>query len=273
MKYAITVLLLCYTLIASAQEQNSSGILIGNFYRTKVDMVVQQFDYIKEDTLPFRYIAKAGAKFTIIGIKNSEIIIKFWHFNDTNAQSQPEKDFAKEGSQLLYIDKSANDKHFVVKTDVLNGKAESYNGKSTSFVWGITTLPVKLRFGNSDGREFQFSSNFNIGTNAGIQWTFKGRKSQNLNLLFGVGISSVQVDSASTEGKQRESITAAAFTPSLGVVYGYERMQVGIYTGMDFTGGALSKKWVYQSKPWLAVGIGFALFQKDKQEEAGQGDN
>ncbi|WP_343635522.1 hypothetical protein [Fluviicola sp.] len=135
-----------------------------------------------------------------------------------------------------------------------------------TFTAGIPTIPAKLRFGNggtgNDPRYFRFEGNISLGLSAGWKYSFgKGSTKYAMNLLTGFTVASVPVDSITTRGKVNSSTTCASFSPHFGLVFDVDKVQFGLYTGLDFLYGEPNKYWVYRNQPWLGIGIGYSLFQ------------
>src|SRR5690606_22883222 len=140
----------------------------------------------------------------------------------------------------IHVDKRANGKYYEMKISDFDAKTRSYYGKLNSFTWGFTIVPIKLRFG-SDNRDFEYSEGFSLGVNAGYEYSFAGVKAQSISFLGGVAISTVSIDHKTTNGylDLGETRVVGAFTPSIGIVYTYEKFQVGVFSGIDFIGGEL----------------------------------
>ncbi len=288
MKYIyITTLFFLVSISLIAQTDAEDGILIGNHYITKADILLAEWNMTGASSFEdSNKIAKSGAIFTIHKIKDSSLIIKFWMFSKKSStkknwcQSNDSSELAKDSvpptdncSSNKYIGYHTNEKYFVIDIKSLNTYATPYNGRSNNFTWGLILFPTKIRFANGSGGSFNFTDNFTLGTTAGYEIGFAGVKNYSLSILGGVGISAINVDSSTTHGYVKNSITASAFTVSAGVVYSYEKMQIGLFYGWDFMSGNLGNKWVYDAKPWLSVGIGFALFQKEKTSSKDAGKN
>jgi len=49
----------------------------------------------------------------------------------------------------------------------------------------------------------------------------------------------------------------------------YQNIQAGVFVGWDHIGRINQNTygWIYQSKPWISVGFGYAIFTKEKSKE------
>jgi hypothetical protein len=144
-----------------------------------------------------------------------------------------------------------------------------------SFAVGAITMPIKLRFGgkNGDGmttRYFNFEGSINIGLSAGAAIRLNKSKFINrdfLNILAGFSITTVPVDSATTQGHIMTSTNTSAFTWSLTTLYQRDNFQAGLFFGIDYLAGETGSKWVYKDKMWMGLGIGFSIFQSKKSTD------
>lgn len=256
-----TMLSVIMLTFANGQE---NGNITGKYYITNIDIVVNEynvFNSTKDENA--KYIAKSGTKFTAYEIlENNQLLIKFWSYNRT-IQSE-----SKNNIEILYnyISEETNGKYFIINLDDFNKKTNEYNGTNYSFTWGFSTIPIKLRFKN-DYASFQYETGFSLGINAGYEIQFQSRTKQSLGLLLGIGISTVNITPETVNNYIDKNTTTGAFTPSLGLVYAYESFQVGLFSGLDIIPGELGQNWDYKNKPWLGVGLGFTIFQKNKTDK------
>lgn len=261
MKSTISILLtLFFTSLCYSQTDRN---VTGKFYITNVDIVVNEYDYINKSKKEDKYIVLAGTKFTAMEIDtvNNGVIIKFWYFTEKGDQIQ--KGTESIDSTQNYISRETNGKYFLINTQVLNDSTSDYYGKDNNFVWGFTIVPFKLRFGG-ENRSFKYQTSFSMGVNAGWEHQLKRKHRQSYAILVGIAVTNVEVSPETTDNFINQSTTAGAFTPSIGAVYSYEQFQAGIFVGYDLIPGELGKKWIYGDSPWVGIGLGFSIFQKNK---------
>ena len=147
------------------------------------------------------------------------------------------------------------------RNDFDSGCIKYYNTwfYSASFTLGLITMPLKLRLGSN----FDFQGSFSLGTTAGIKMRISHYGPNYINVLFGASISSVSLDSFSTNGKVpgQPLTNIAAFSPSFGTVFEFGKAQAGIFYGWDFIGKSTQSKyeWIYNGKPWISIGFGFSI--------------
>jgi len=246
--------------MAFGQERN----ITGHNYVVKVDVPVKEFDMENEQSSDF-FIAKSNTKFTTIEVISDEVLIKFWDYEGEQQLSPRKLNDSLSRTYSFINAATSKNKYFVMQLKDFDTKIEPINGRSSSFTWGVTIIPIKLRFGNGEKRLFQYSESFSLGINAGYEYAFTSRRKESVSFLLGVAVSSVPVDPKDNIILEK-STTVGAFTPSIGIVYSYEQFQVGIFSGIDYLSGELGKNWMYRNKPWLGLGLGFSIFQKNKKE-------
>jgi len=265
LKFLFASALAVVTLFSYAQEK---GNITGKFYILDVDVVVREFDLIQDafNGEDLSFIAKSGTKFTAYEFKeDNRLLVKFWNFK-TESSGEQEQPRIESMTSYQYISKATDGGYFLMDLEDFNKKASEYYGFQHGVTWGFSTLPIKLRFGGDD-RQFQYATGFSLGVNAGYEWQFKSRVKQSLGLLMGIGISTVAIDPETvTDDYIDKSSTTGAFTPSLGLVYSFENFQIGLFSGIDYIPGEMGDKWVYKNQPWLGLGLGFTIFQKNKTE-------
>jgi hypothetical protein len=135
------------------------------------------------------------------------------------------------------------------------------------FTVGIPTIPTKLRFGNGgtcpDKRFFRFEGNVSLGLSGGYKRSFGNENQYAWNIVVGFTVASVPVDSVTTKGVVNSNTSAASFSPHFGIVLDVQKVQFGIYSGIDFLNGEPNKYWVYENQPWLGIGFGYSLLKAD----------
>lgn len=272
------ILLLFLLVLAGMAFGQEGKNITGKYYITNVDVPVYEIDFFEEgkDGKAFdeKLIAELDTKFTVIEIlDNNTVKIKFWKYskqgdpNQTQPNVKSDTIFSPDGYKIIDSINSAN-KYFAIKIKDLDEKTQEYFGSGKSFTYGISLIPFKLRFGGNNNKTFQYGEGFSLGLNAGMEFNIRSRKQQSVSVLAGIAGSTVNIDSESTNNyiEGDKVTTSGAFTPSLGIVYAYERFQIGIFTGWDIIGGELGKNWIYNKKAWLGLGLGFMIFQKNKTD-------
>lgn len=168
-------------------------------------------------------------------------------------------------------------KYFCIKaSDLVEGKVrKKYQTWKPLLSVGALAIPVKIRFGvNPDSSQhvpMDFTTDFTLGSTAGIKFRISKYDKNYLNLLGGIGITSVIADSTSTRGVVKESNSKlSAFTMTTGILAEFNGFQVGGFVGWDFVGRSVSKfgnsAWDYQGKPWIAIGMGYQIISRNDEK-------
>lgn len=289
MKNIILVVVLLFSMMSFSQESN-----INKSFRTKTSVVVYPYNLTtqKADTV-MRFLLNDGIKFYVYKVLKTGYVISVWDFEtdekkDSFFDSLPAKDlnlldnpspgsddyyrmsknkvgltvdtpaiqnspFAKY-NQLAYIDSWGNNMQFYIPLKEFNDNCESIFPRTLGFTWGFLTLPIKMRFGNSN-KKFTFEEKINFGLSFGIKLQMPTTVYTAHNLLIGVSVANV---------KLTENESAAALSFSGGYMYQYDKFQIGAFVGFDFIGGDQSKQFDFQGKPWLGLAIGVSLFAENK---------
>ncbi|MGV3460625.1 MAG: hypothetical protein ACO1N9_09260 [Flavobacterium sp.] len=294
LKYIIPVL---FFLSVQAYGQ----VKVGTSYITNVSLSVKLCEkgYDKCENLLGTYEIDKNIKFTIIGFtEDNNIIVRLWRFKGSE---QPESsvniisDKSEEESELIqnsseYITEEANGNKFIVSLTDLNDKCDLYHTTKYSFTSGITTVPIKLRFGDRNEveegespRYFDFLQNFNLGLSIGINKTFQSKTKQSISFLISPAITTAEVSTTSlrtlpatptvppTDPPTAEttqvttSEQSAAFSLSYGIIYEFNAFQVGVFSGWDWIPNELGQNWKYQGKPWLGLALGISIFKSNTE--------
>jgi hypothetical protein len=216
-------------------------------------------------------LAPRGAKFTILYPKSADsLIIEFWKWKTDTASFfsfnvNREQYNNLNSSQLRGGNFGEARKFFIVSKTMVDSNATqvySTRWKESVFTIGVVTMPVKMRL-----RNFDFQGNFSIGTTAGVKKRISKYSNNFINLLGGVSLSTVNLDSSSTQGRvpTQPINNVAALSPSLGIVFQFGNAQAGVFMGVDLLSKSNRTKygWIYHGKPWISVGFGFSIFTMD----------
>ncbi len=255
------LLLICSA--AHAQDNNTYSLKYG--LRLAVCNALGEESKTKDSV-----IIDKGVLFKIEGVLGDKYIIHILSWEE-NYRSRCLSTLNKENKLLndKYVRNAADSskKFFLISKLNIGELGETkYTLPKGSFTFGATTIPIKVRFASKENngareRYFDFNGEVNIGLTAG----YKLRPSRNpnffINFLAGVGITSIPVDSSTTNGYVSSSTKASGLTPSIGVLFEIKDFQIGVYSGIDFLARELGDRWSYKNQPWLGIGIGFSIFR------------
>lgn len=133
--------------------------------------------------------------------------------------------------------------------------------------WSTLLLPIKFRPETKfDGETYinNFATDIAVGPFFGYIMKMGKYKSQYLQFGAFAGPGIVDVTSSNineTDGGTTNS-NQLSFTYGYGVVYQFEKLQIGLIKGKDFIGGAQGKNWAYNNKAWYSFAIGFSFLNE-----------
>jgi len=243
-----TILLSCLSMAAISQSK------VGEDRQTILPYDFQEYDRSKREKRVTNgqeeiETAPVGARFTIIDETTIEdsYIIYFWTW---------QKDSARQKALNFEEGSTTEIKYFTVlksRLDVVSKRI--YRMWSPTI--GALTFPFKYRPQNG-----KFETTFGIGVTGGVTWNPWRTNEHTFSLLGGISASSARVDQYSTDpaANVTDPSERTSVTFSLGIVYQWERLQIGVSAGIDNLLDNEILKWRYQGKPWLTVGIGIGLF-------------
>ena len=165
--------------------------------------------------------------------------------------------------------------YFLLTEDQYKMLAQVIPPRQTLSVGAATTI-VKIRPGrkqpiNGYPSYFDFANDFNLGLLFGYKYHPNFRREFTMHGLVGLSITSINLDSATTQGLLKESGNSAALTLSAGYVFDLaNKFQLGIFIGQDMLAGEAGRKWVYRNRPWIGLSLGFSIFKAQVAPEEQQ---
>lgn len=310
MKKSITLLLLLCSAIALKAQTSTANKLGQSFVTKVSVVVCPFDDKNQTIVNSIHYLLNDDTKFIVYDVLDNGYVVSVWDYTDSTKRSfyngilhkqpfadtiernhsyfrmtkrqvgMPVDDISKDKKllasdtnayyirfrNLAYVDSWGNNMKFFISLKDFNDKCESIYPKLTSFTWGFLTLPIKARIFKS----FLFEEKVNFGVSFGCKWQRPTTVYSAHNLLFGVSISNVKIDSASVAKNYSSSLSAtSAFTFSGGYMYQYDKFQIGAFIGMDYISNNSNIGWKYQGIPWIGVGLGLSLFSENQTKAQG----
>lgn len=250
--FAALLLLLCVPTWA----QNNANV-IGNSYIATVTIFGTPIDYpaqTKKNTADSLTPIPRGTIFDVIGIDNSgtAYIIEIRPVKD----KKDDKGIIQKGTRYMQ-EQFASPYHLVPIAEF--NKVKEFRGDN-GFTLGSLVMPFKLRPGYGRLGEFEFATD--VALNAIFSYKFSLNRYQPwfITPTLSTGISVIQVDSSSTFGKIADSQNLAGFSLSLGCLFEFNKIQVGMFVGSDLLSKNSKYNWINQGRPWFSIGIGYQLF-------------
>lgn len=178
-------------------------------------------------------------------------------------------------SQITYENYGSSTLYFRVKNSDILLYAAKYVRLGASLSAGVINYLVKYR---GQKGQVDFSGASNIGGAIGLTLPHRQDNDWTVSVLLGVGISNINLDSASISNNRallQQVNNFSAFSGSLGLLFCYRKVQVGFFGGFDRLSNLVQKQfdWNYQGKPWMSIGLGFNVFSPQEGAEVGAGDN
>jgi hypothetical protein len=209
----------------------------------------------------------ASSQFHIVGSTSAgNYIIAFlrWSVPDNPTKNAAAKAY-KDGLNTTFYVNGSERQYFLLTPAEYTLYAEKVEPRGKFVAYASTTL-VKVRPGNKEGKNgypiyYDFTNDVNLGLMFGYRFSPNPKKDLSFNALLGFGISSIPVDSLSTQGVIKSKGNQAALSPSLGGVVQLNKFQFGVTVGLDLMAGEAGRSWVYKRRPWIGIGIGYSLFR------------
>lgn len=182
-------------------------------------------------------------------------VIQFWKWNGDDEDSKQKNDkYYQNPKTGAYI-------YFRLTPENLEFYATEYLKRWTP-VAGTLAYPFKFRpQGN-----LTFSKDVALTGLGGFRRNFGASGAQSFSFTLGIGLSSVTLDSLNTRGSILQSSERAAATIPFSVIYQWERLQFALTIGIDVLSAESNDNWIYNRKPWFALGVGFAIFSSESTE-------
>jgi len=192
-------------------------------------------------------VAEAASLFTVVKKASGDsLIIRFHEWKENKALN----------ARLCFSD-SLNSRHryFLVAESDLAERIREHFERNTSFTAGTVIIPFKLRV-----QKFDFSKDVTLGPAVAVRFRLSCYKPHFVNVMGGIGITSVTLDMNTTGGNMEESTEVPALTPSLGFVFELNKIvQTGLFCGWDFVGHNDQFHFIYHGKTWISIGLGYSL--------------
>ncbi|WP_299604183.1 hypothetical protein [uncultured Aquimarina sp.] len=226
--------------------------------------------------------------------KDDRLYVNFWPFIPPKKKGDKKK--KDKNTQELLADATAKN-----KLNIDNESREELFYKLpddhtatfhfTEYTITAITIPLKYRFqtdrdalDSSDPENIteisveseEFSTSVNIALFGGWTWgktKFTHRKKignrtntkkNTIGLFLGssaVELKSTNTDITLTQPQGDREGTFGTISFGLGYVKSWNKISIGLFTGIDKGVGRVSEAWIYDGKPWLGIGVGYDLFK------------
>jgi len=201
---------------------------------------------------------KMGLLFFVVKVPdNTHLVIKFYDWKAIPVNDENIRNYNRADGKEIF---------FLIERSVFEKSCSEYTGSSRLNVsFGTMITPFKLR-----SHPFAFNSNINLGGAAYVQW--KSTKNSNISngFVLGLSLSSVTLDSSSTNGTVPKNTDRPAVSPSIQYIKSYKNISLTIGIGLDFISQSsyIEKSWFYHGRPWIGLGLGVSLFSSSSDAKS-----
>jgi len=194
---------------------------------------------------------------------NHDIVISFVRWNEpegtnlTGIAKQTQDELKDLNQRLRKSSTSIVKKYFLISAFEFQQSCQKIEGK-VKFSVGTATTLIKYRPGSSK-KSGDIGNDINIGLLVGPRIA-QGKNAAHY-FLFGANFGSVTLTPKTTNSAVQSETNVAAITPTVGYVFQYDKVQIGLFSGVDILSGEAYRQWIYRGRPWIGLGIGFSIFQ------------
>lgn len=256
-KFLFVALVLIGTSSVSGQSWNkikrSGAIFLRGLsspvYRTDAKLKVKNVDDDVE------YTIDGGLVYRVLGEEDGKLYLKVMSG-------------IKESSKLIEIDFADNDDGISNQLfSVATSDLKDYNKVwQQGLSWSTLILPIKYRPDtelNGTKYERAFTTDISIGPFFGYKFKTGKFYDQYVKIGAFAGPSlisfptTVTPNNGSIEQSNVTNDNLIGFSFGWGIVYQFNKLQIGIVNGKDYLGGERSKEWQYDGKNWFSFAIGY----------------
>jgi hypothetical protein len=160
--------------------------------------------------------------------------------------------------------------------ELKNRQSIAFRYHARSF--GAVTIPLQYRPGYTADNGKRISESVGTGLNAAVyagytfgkvRYTYLEHAENEIQNVWSVttgvflGASTVEVDSAtslSADEPVENETNVGVLSPGVTVLFGYRGVEVGIFGGVDNAVGSAGRKWDYNKRAWIGLGVGFNVW-------------
>ncbi|TSE07932.1 hypothetical protein [Aquimarina algiphila] len=220
---------------------------------------------------------RSWVRFKVIDIDdtNKKVILKAQNFT----RSWRKRTFGSKKAD--WIGNKYNDILYTVNKDEFDKYATKYVKQkkkgSGAYSVGLLSLPFKARpVTTVEGQSgsLGFDTDFNLNSTLNVRLGGGKEGSTSLNFQMGAGIGSVGLDSNNASlVESTKTQDVATLTGLTGLMLEYDRVQFGIYIGVDYINNQRQFDWENNGNIWFGLGIGYRIFNvsiSDQNEKQSQ---
>lgn len=248
LKVNLTVIAILISIASTSQEKGDVIILDVPTAKSNVQsLVAGQTPTNNADFL------KSGIKFKVIKKLDNIVQLQALNFDELSTDDKT-KYQAKFGKPKIDLSEIYNNKIYTISRSDFDNNAEKFVPKERLSI-GLLTLPFKARPQN----DFSFDTEFNL--NSTLNFSFAYVNNVSINWQIGAGIGTVGLNTSNSSGlDDDEAQDVSTITFMSGLMLQYNKVQAGIYIGVDNINNQSNYQWESNGNIWFGFGIGYDLF-------------
>jgi len=204
---------------------------------------------------------KSGVKFKVISKLDSIVQLQALNYSELSIKDKADY-LAKYDKDKIDLSEIYNNKIYTISRENFDTNAEKFVPRERLSI-GLLTLPFKAR----PQDEFTFDTEFNL--NSTLNWSFAYVNNVSINLQVGAGIGTVGLNTSNSNGlADDEAQDVSTITFMSGLMLQYNKVQAGIYIGVDNINNQSNYQWKSNGNVWFGFGIGYDLFNLSLASES-----
>ncbi|AUS06852.1 hypothetical protein [Pseudotamlana carrageenivorans] len=203
---------------------------------------------------------QSGIKFKVVSKLDNVVQLQALNFGKLTEKQK--KDYEAKGK--VDLSEIYNNKIYTISRVDFDGNAEKFEPRERLSI-GLLTLPFKARPQN----DFSFDTEFNL--NSTLNWSFAYSNNVSINWQIGAGIGTVGLNTSNSAGlADDEAQDVSTITFLSGLMLQYNKVQAGIYIGVDHINNQSNYQWESNGNMWFGFGIGYDLFNLSLAKESNE---
>jgi len=197
-----------------------------------------------------------GVKFYIVAINDKTVKLIAADFKTVS----DERKARLQANAIPIQSEYYNGKFYTITLENLIAFAEKVEPKDKISI-GLLTLPFKARL----QEEFAFDTEFNLNSTLNIRLGEVAGMS--FHYQFGAGVGSVNLNTGNANGlTETQAQDVSILTFFNGFMVEFNKIQVGLYAGVDHINNQKNYDWQSHGNIWLGFGLGYNLFKLSSSE-------
>lgn len=218
---------------------------------------------VEKNPIPEKFLEtlEPNVKFIINSIGKEEVDLVAVDYKKLSSKTLKALQDAKPG--IFEKSEWYNGKIYTISREEFDKSARAKAKAEERVNVGLLTLPFKAR----PQDEFSYDTEFNLNTTLSFKLT--NLWGAGVNAQVGAGIGSVSLNNVNAAGlAEDEAQDVAVLTFLGGLMIQYNKVQAGLYIGVDQINNQAKYNWESNGNIWFGFGIGFNVFKISVGEKA-----